>query len=451
MTPNPPKKNMAAMNVVGTMPPHDISSEQALLGAVMAKGERLDDVLPILAADDFYSGQHQIIFRAILRLVDDQNIVDLVSLASWLQSSGELDAAGGSGYLARLLADVPVPANVLRWAEIVRDTARRRRVMQLATELFQAASDPAQNVGDVAASASDLVDGVLADKLDTGRQTPQQVVSDYLWWLDQSVDETAGVQLPFPRAQQMTGGFLPGEMIVLAGRPSNGKTALALNAGIYAIGQGKRIGIVSLEMRSRALMGRLSAMALDIDAQKFRNRTLTSDDRRRIEDFCKRFAARPIRMWDEPEFSPSRMRAVVKSWKRQMGGLDLLIVDYLQLMGSDQVDGRMSFNREQEVARISKAIKRLALGEEVPVMILAQLNREAEKSAKPMLSHLRESGSLEQDADFVLFLSFWDPRQIGDIVEVDLDVAKGRSSQTGTIPLNYVRPFLRFEERGEGM
>lgn len=420
-----------------------------MIGACIAKSERLDDVLPIIQTGDFYDPRHQVLFAAIVRLLDAHDIVDAVSLASTLQSAGELEAAGGTSYLASLIQIFPFSANVLAWAQTVRDAAKRRRVMHATVELFQSAADPASNISDVSASLADLVDGVLADKLDTGRQTPAQIEADYRQWLDLAVDDRAGVPLPFGKAQRMTGGFLPGEMIVLAARPSNGKTALALNMCLYALGQGGRVGIVSLEMRSRALMSRLCSMALNIDAQKFRNRTLSVQDREKILGFCQRFRNISVRMWDEPEFSPARMRAVVKSWKRQMGGLDFLVVDYLQLMGSDHVDGRMSYNREQEVARISKAIKRLALAEDVPVMVLAQLNRQAEKDSKPMLSHLRESGSLEQDADFVLFLSFWDPRQAGTEVLVDLDIAKGRSSQTGSVPLVFHRPFLRFEERVE--
>lgn len=427
--------------------PHDPEVEQGLLGALIVKPERLDDVLPLISAEDFYLPAHQIIFKCICRLVAELGQLDLVSLASALRDSGELDGVGGTPALAGLADGVVLPSQAGYMAGVVRDMSRRRQAMRVAIEVYQAAADRTVGIDEVAVSTSGLVDRVLADKLDTGRQTPVQVVRDFEEWLDSATDSGQGVPLPFPRLQNMTGGFLPGEMIVLAARPSNGKTALALNMSLYALSQGKRVGIVSLEMRSRALMSRLSAMARSIDAQRFRNRTLTVEDRRSIAEFCARFKAAPVRMWDEPEFSPGRMRAVVRSWKRQLGGLDLLVVDYLQLMGSDQVDGRMSYNREQEVARISKAIKRLALGEEVPVMVLAQLNRQAEKDAKPMLSHLRESGSLEQDADFVLFLSFWDPRVAGNEVDVDLDVAKGRSSQTGTVPLSYVRPFLRFQDR----
>ncbi|MDO9584425.1 MAG: DnaB-like helicase C-terminal domain-containing protein [Desulfomicrobium sp.] len=437
-------------SVVNTTPPHDRNAEQALIGTCILRSERLEDVRPYVRPEDFYFPQHQVLFKAILRMADSHDIVDVVSLASALQTSGELDGVGGSVYLASLL-EHPYSGNVSYWAATVRDTARRRRIMQLSTELFMAAANPTGDVHDVAAGASDLVDGVLADKLDTGRQQPREIVRDYQDWLDRVVDEQEGMALPFPKAQKLTGGFMPTELVYLAARPSNGKTALMLNTCLYNLGLGKRIGIVSLEMRSKILMSRMSAMALDIDAQKFRNRTLTPDDRAKINEFCRRMEQRSFRMWDEPEFSPVRMRSVIKSWKRQMGGLDFLVIDYLQLLDSDPVDGRMASNREQEVSRISKAIKRLALGEELPVMVLCQLSRQAEKDSKPMLSHLRESGSLEQDADFVLFLSFWDPRTVGHEIDLDLDIAKGRSSQTGTVPLTYVRPFLRFHERPEGM
>lgn len=440
---------MGGSPFVTASPPHDVEMEQSILGACLVRSERLDDVLPVLESGDFYQQNHRVIYDAMVHLVSNGIGVDLVTMAEHLHSKGLYSSVGGGSYLAALADRFVTAVHVDEWARALRDLSRRRKVMQLSVEMFEAAADRTVAVGDVASGASDLVDGILADKIDTGRQTPVQVVRDFQEWLDFAVDENAGVPLPFPKAQKMTGGFLPGEMIVLAARPSNGKTALMLNSCLYAMGQGCKVGIVSLEMRSRSLMSRICAMALDINAQRFRDRGISLEERRRIDDFCGRFQSKPFRMWDEPEFSPGRMRSVVKSWKRQMGGLDFLVVDYLQLLGSDQVDGRMTMNREQEVARISKAIKRLALGEEVPVMILAQLNREAEKSSKPMLSHLRESGSLEQDADFVLFLSFWDPRQAGNEVAVDLDVAKGRSSQTGTIPLTYVRPFLRFEPRLE--
>lgn len=440
----------SAGEVIRTAPPHDIHSEQALIGACMVRPERLDDVLPFIGADDFYRPEHQIIFSAILSLLESQELIDVVSLASALKASGQLDAVGGSQYLASLMEAFPFTVNAEAWARTVRDMSRRRKVMQASVELWQAAANPAANVSEVTSEFSDLVDSVLSDRLDTGRQTPREIVADYREWLDAASDENAGVPLPFRRAQEMTGGFLPGEMIVLAARPSNGKTALMLNMCIYALAAGCRVGVVSLEMRSRALMSRLASMSLDINAQKFRNRQLTPEDRNEILGFCSRFERLPLRMWDEPEFSPSQMRAVVKAWKRQLGGLDFLVIDYLQLLESDQSDGRMSYSREQEVAKISRSIKRLALQEGLPIMILAQLNRKAETDAKPMLSHLRESGSLEQDADFVLFLSFWDPRTPGDTVDMDLDIAKGRSSQTGTVPVTYFRKYLRFEARMQG-
>lgn len=352
--------------------------------------------------------------------------------------------------MASLMETFPLTVNAEAWARTVRDMSRRRKVMQACVEMWQASANPAANVSEVTSEFSDLVDSVLADRLDTGRQTPREIASDYRDWLDTAIDEQAGVPLPFHRAQELTGGFMPGEMIVLAARPSNGKTALMLNMCLYALSAGARVGIVSLEMRTRDLMSRMASMSLDINAQKFRNRQLTPEDRNSILGFCGRFERLPLRMWDDPEFSPARMRAVVKAWKRQLGGLDFLVIDYLQLLESDQTEGRMSYTREQEVARISRAIKRLALQEGLPIMILAQLNRKAETDAKPMLSHLRESGSLEQDADFVLFLSFWDPRTPGDTVNIDLDIAKGRSSQTGTVPVTYFRKFLRFEARQEG-
>lgn len=438
-------------SVTATVPPHNTDIERALLGAVCAKPERMDDVSPLVTAEDFYAPAHRILYTHILRMVDTHDTVDIVALASALHSAGDLEAAGGSTYLSQMLQSAPLTANTAAYAEAVRDLARRRRTMLLASDLFAAAADVTADLTGLAGQSSDLVDGILADKLDTGKQHPTVIIRDYLEWLDTAVDDTSGIDLPFPKLQSMTGGLMPGEMVVLAARPSNGKTALALNVSLAAIAQGRRVGIVSLEMRSRALMSRMCAMAIHppIGAQKFRNRTLTREDHASIKQFCGRLAERSFRMWDEPEFTPSRMRATAKQWRRQMGGLDLLVIDYLQLMGADAEGTRMSMNREQEVARISRAIKKLALGEEVPVLLLAQLNREAEKSQKVMLSHLRESGSLEQDADFVWFISGWDPRTPGDVVDVDLIVAKGRSSQTGTVPLQYWRQCLQFQPRPE--
>lgn len=430
------------------VPPHDVQVEQALIGSCLRKFERLDDVVHVLAPEDFYSPVHRVLFSTLIGLVEQFGHADIVSLASALHASGRLDEVGGSTYLAGLANGVP--GNVVHWAGIVRDLSRRRLAMEVALRVYEAAQDRAVDVQEVAVASADLVDRVLADKLDTGRQTPAQIVADHRDWIDMTMDESVGVPFPYPRLQDLTGGLLPGEVAVLAARPSNGKTALALNLCVGALRHGLKVGIVSLEMRSRSLMDRLCAMTQTIDAQRFRSRTLTPEDRQKILGFHERFKAAPVRMWDEPEFSPARMRSVAKQWKRQMGGLDLLMVDYLQLLGSDRVDGRMSYNREQEVARISKAVKRLALGEEVPVILLCQLNRSAEKDKKPMLSHLRESGSLEQDADMVLFLSFWDPREPADEVQLDLDVAKSRSSRTGTVPVTFHRRYLRFEPRMEG-
>ena len=259
-------------------------------------------------------------------------------------------------------------------------------------------------------------------------------------------DSIRTILTPYEQLNFITGGMHSGEMITLAGRPGTGKTALALNCAVSAMFAGNRVGVFSLEMSQRSLAERMCAATMSINAQVFRTRNFSHVDIELIRSFQKHADQMTAKVFDSPRIDPDVMRAECRKWKRSMG-LDLVVIDYLQLVQS--ASSRKESNREREVAEISRAVKQLAIELDIPVLLLAQLNRSVEnrEDKTPRLSDLRESGSIEQDSDMVWFLTPWDTSKADlPVVDVKLSVAKSRSSSTGSLNLQYVRRFLRFDE-----
>jgi replicative DNA helicase len=418
------------------LPPHNPDAEIGLLGAVFRDASVLWDAH--VRPEDFYVPAHRDLWAAFLDLDKEGNGVDLVTVVDQFSRSGKkVDAV----WLARVAESMPSVGRAGEYATMVREAARRREMITRSMELGSLARDLTRPLDDAIRLAQETADaGADPGVCETG-QRPDQVCDHFLSYVDRVQEQGGGgIATQFDRLNWLIGGLFPGEIVILAARPGCGKTAMALNLGMYAIVSGCGVGVISLEMPSDALMARLGAASCDVDAQHFRTGKFWTGEVDKLRAFAGKMRSQRFRIYDRPGITPTGIRAQARRWHREMG-LDLLIIDYLQLIRPDSRAG----SREQEVAEASRTIKELALELNVPVLLLAQLNRDAEKTKKPMLSQLRESGAVEQDADIVLFLSGMRATEDRDVIDVDLDVAKGRSNACGTVQLNFVRRFLRFE------
>jgi len=422
-------------------PPHSPDAEQAVLGAVFVRPAILDDLAGVVRPDDFYSPAHQSIFAGMGRLAAAAKAVDLVTLGDELSRMGKLDEVGGPVYLAELARAAVFPAHGIQSAKIVSAMAARRRLIDVGYAVIESGFDLAADVQECGRFTQEI-DAAIHGTLPHGQTvTPSQYLNDYMRDLErlQKAGGLAGVPSPWTALNRYTAGFVPGEVTVLAGRSGTGKTAMALNIAEHAARGGITVGLFSLEMTRTSLTHRLMATGATVDAQKFRNASLSDSDWAKLFDYGQIFHGLPLMICDKREMRPSELRAMCRQWKRDKG-LGLLVVDYLQLMRPEVRDKV----REREVSEISRSLKLLAVDLDIPILVLAQLNREAEKEKRPRLGHLRESGAIEQDADVILFIVPWKNEDAGDNVEVIVNVAKGRNNAVGDAPLIYRRKYLQF-------
>jgi replicative DNA helicase len=426
------------------VPPQNLAAEQAILGGVLLKMSLLDKLGVELRPADFYSPAHRMVWEAMLDLWRASKPVDLITLAAALTAAGRLDAVGGPAYLGELAGSTFSPANSPHHAGIVRAMAKRRAMLDMAMRMMEIAYDPERDPADFVSIAQAASDAVLQDRLDTHGETPDEFLDPYTAYLEKLEESGGGgVSTPFWKLNGLIRSFMPGEMIVVGARPSHGKTALALTFAEHAVGLGHPTGIFSLEMGKHQLLNRMFSSGSGVAAQRFRDGKFSDEDWSRIYDHCQRMKQMPLRIYDKPARKPSDIRAACRRW-RQDSGLDIVFIDYAQLIPPD---GHHQ-NREQEIAAISRSIKLMAEDLAVPVVLLAQVNREVAKRKSPKLveSDLRESGAIEQDADIILLIQPWDRSGREDIQFTQLTVAKSRNSMTGEVPLAYNRKNVRFEQ-----
>ncbi|MFZ5427060.1 MAG: replicative DNA helicase [Thermodesulfobacteriota bacterium] len=439
------RAEQASSAVLRRVPPNSADAEQAALGAVFVRPAMLDDIAAIVRPEDFYSVAHQAIFRAMVDLGEAGKRVDLVTVADALTAAGKLDAAGGHVYLAEVASGTVAASNGVHHARIVRDMAARRKLIELGCSIVEEGFDLTSDV-EACGRFTQEIDAAIHGTLPEGATvTPSDYLPGYMEELArlQEAGGLAGIPSPWENLNRFTAGFVPGEITILAGRSGTGKTAAALNIAEYAARLGHTVGVLSLEMTRHALTNRFMAAGAEVDAQRFRNASLSRDDWQKLYDYAGTFHHLPILICDKREIRPSELRSMCRKWKRERG-LAMLIVDYLQLMKPEARDK----NREREVSEISRALKLLAVDLEIPILVLAQLNREAEKEKRPRLGHLRESGAIEQDADIILFIVPWkNSENTAETVDITIDVAKGRNNAVGDAHLIYRRRFLRFENR----
>ncbi len=435
----------------------DVASERAVLGCVLMDNAVLSNIQEILIADDFSVPAHADIFRAIVALDSRSERVDPLTVAEQLKTDGKLAAAGGPGYLAQLDQAVPFAQNAVEYANIIKNQSTRRLLATAGREILDLAT---QESGDVAELLDEAERKVfhIAEKRRAGDLRPMsELMDEALTLLDkmkQSGGGVTGVASGFVDLDNQLTGFHGGELIILAARPGIGKTSLAMNFALHAAGpENMAVAVFSLEMPAVQLMTRLLATHAKVDMKKLRGGRLSPADEERISESANELFKTKFYVDDSGGLSSFDLRAKARRLKQKEGKLGLIIVDYLQLMHQK---GKVE-SRQLEVAEISRALKQLAKELDVPIIALSQLNRKVEerKGGKPMLSDLRESGAIEQDADVVMFIHREDegeegappPDQRNTVIPCELIVAKQRNGPIGSVDLVFLSEFTRFESR----
>jgi len=435
---------------VARVPPHDLEAEKAVLSALLLDNAAIHAVYTELKPDDFYHPVHRQIFSSMLALMQDSQPVDLHTLADRLNGQKQLDAVGGLVFLAELAEYEATAANVIHHARIVRDKAVKRRLIATATEIVELGFEESDRADTLLDQAESRIFEISSDNArDTFRPlaSEMQRTFDYVDAIMGRGGELTGVPTNFKKLDEMTGGLQRGDLIIIAARPSMGKTALALNiARNAAILAQKKVAVFSLEMTAQALVIRLLSAEAEIDQSKFRTGFITSHEYRKLQDAAGRLSQAELWIDDSGAVTVLEMRAKCRRMKAERG-LDLVLIDYLQLAHGDSRTER----REQEISEISRGLKALAKELDIPVIALSQLNRGPEnrpgKEKRPMLADLRESGAIEQDADLIGFIyrdEFYNRDDPSNQGKAELIISKQRNGPTGTIELEFQNRFARF-------
>lgn len=433
--------------------PHDLSAERAVLGAVLLDGQRIADVGEVLAEGDFYRDAHRRIFRQMVALANRSTGVDFLTLKDALARAGDLDECGGPAYVAALADGIPRGTNVGEYAAIVKEKATLRSLIQSANTILTAAFEAEQDAADVVQDAERLIFQLATGGRQGGFVSMREIAQDglgYLEQLAQSRNGLTGVPSGFADLDHITRGFQPGNLVIVAARPAMGKTALAVNVAQYAAKTGRSVGVFSLEMSTTELFIRQLAAEAHIDSHRMQSGHLGDRDWGRLSHAISLLAESSVHIDDSANIGVFEMRGRSRRLKAAHG-LDLLIVDYLQLMTSP--DTKRSENRTLELGAISRALKGLAKELQIPILALSQLSRapETRSDHRPMLSDLRESGALEQDADLVLMLyraAVYEETP-ENRNQAELIIAKHRAGPVGTVRLAWLPEETRFANYAE--
>ena len=436
------------------VPPHSIEAEQSVLGGLMLDNERWDDVAERVVADDFYTRPHRHIFTEMARLQESGSPIDLITLAESLERQGQLDSVGGFAYLAELSKNTPSAANISAYADIVRERAVVREMISVANEIAEAGFDPqgrtSEDLLDLAESRVFKIAESRANK-DEGPKNIADVldatVARIAQLFQQPHDGVTGVNTGYDDLNKKTAGLQPSDLIIVAARPSMGKTTFAMNlVENAAMLQDKPVLIFSLEMPSEQIMMRTLASLSRVDQTKIRTGQLDDEDWARISGTMGiLLEKRNIYIDDSSGLTPTEVRSRARRIAREHGGIGLIMIDYLQLMRVPA----LSDNRTLEIAEISRSLKALAKELNVPVVALSQLNRSLEQRAdkRPVNSDLRESGSIEQDADLIMFIYrdevYHENSDLKGIAEII--IGKQRNGPIGTVRLTFNGQWSRFD------
>lgn len=441
-------------DLVRNVPPHSVEAEQAVLGGVFLRPDSLYTLVDILAEDDFYLPAHRHIFSAFRDLFQRSIPVDLISTAEHLKSLARLEAAGGAVYLAELARGIASAANAEYYANLVRDRAMSRQLIDSCAGIIAESYEPGQDVRNLLNEAEQSIFAISQRTSGRSYKDASELTRQTFIDLQERAtqgDLFTGVPTGYSKLDYMTSGLQPSDLIILAARPSMGKTAFALNIAMRAaIRSGVGVLIFSLEMSMQQLMMRMLCAWGKVDVSRMRRaRELTDDDWLALHDAAEAFSQAPIYIDDSPSLSTLEMRARTRRLKAEKN-IGLVLIDYLQLMRSS----RRTDSRELEISDISRNLKAMAKELNVPVIALSQLNRKLEERTgdkrRPMLSDLRESGAIEQDADVIMFIyreaAYLKPEERPPVDKAEIIIGKQRNGPVGKIDLMYAAMYTAFED-----
>ena len=446
-----PRPSNPAVDILDRQPPCNLQAEMAVLGSVLLRPDVCDEVVMRLRPDDFYDEAHQKLFEHIVSMNDAGRKIDVTLLVDELRRAGDFENIGGAAFLSKVGASVATAAHATYYADIVRQDSTCRSLINACSEVLQDAYQPENNAQELLSRAEQRVFSIL-------ERGDSASVSDIRDILHQAMDRidarlkgehlAGGVETGFTEFDNLTGGLHNSELIILAARPSMGKTALAMNIAEHAAMQAKQpVLFVSLEMSSIELADRMLCSVAEVNSSRLRNGSISKDDRKKLVETAAELSDAPFFVDDSPSRTVSEIAAAARRIKRREGQLGLIVIDYLQLIEPDN----SSDPRQEQVAKMARRLKGVAREIGVPVLCLAQLNRQAEvaKENRPRLSHLRESGAIEQDADVVMFVHREEYFRTADEREqfagqAEIIIAKQRNGPIGEVELVWRKEFTRF-------
>ncbi|RJX37022.1 replicative DNA helicase [Paenibacillus pinisoli] len=430
------------------VPPQNMEAEQAVIGAILLQPEALITAMERVRSEDFYSSGHQQIYEAMIELGENSQPVDLVTLTAHLQDQGLLEEIGGVSYLAKLANAVPTAANVDYYAQIVEEKSMLRRLIRTATNIVTDGYANAEDVGTLLGDAEKKILEISNRRSSSGFISIRDVlmeVFEKVEFLYANKGGTSGIPSGFVDLDRMTAGFQRSDLIIVAARPSVGKTAFALNvAQNVGVRAKETVAIFSLEMSAAQLVQRMICAEANVDATRMRTGSLEGDDWEKLTMAIGALSEAQVYIDDTPGITVADIRAKCRRLKKERG-LGMILIDYLQLI---QGRGKAGENRQQEVSEISRTLKQIARELEVPVIALSQLSRgvEQRQDKRPMMSDLRESGSIEQDADIVAFLyrdDYYDKESEKKNI-IEIIIAKQRNGPVGTVELVFLKNYNKF-------
>jgi replicative DNA helicase len=456
--PQPADDEVARLRV----PPHSTEAEQSVLGGLLIDNMAWDRAGDVVTEGDFYRYEHREIFGAIAQLINASKPADVITVFEQLQSNGKAEAVGGLAYLNALAQSVPSAANLRRYAEIVRERAVLRKLISASDEIATNAFNPQ---GRAVAQILDEAEGKIFKIGEEGSRNKQGFISISQLAVDlidrvtelyeNGAEEVTGVRTGFFDMDRMTAGLQKGDLIILAARPSMGKTAFALNiAENVAVQEGLPVLVFSMEMGASQLALRMVGSLGRIDQSGLRTGRIKDDEWGRLTEAVDKLSKAPLYIDETPGLNPAELRARARRMARQYGGtLGLIVIDYLQLMsGTSKSDGE---NRATELSEISRGMKALAKELQCPVIALSQLNRSVETRTdkRPMMSDLRESGAIEQDADIIMFIyrdEYYTKDQCKEPGVAEIIIGKQRNGPVGTVKLTFLKPLTKFDNLAPG-
>ena len=433
------------------IPPHSIESEQAVLGGIFLDNEAWLKIVDKIQAEDFYRRDHQIIFNAVTALEGQGKPFDIVTVAEWLESHQQLDQAGGLAYLAALAENTPSASNIATYADIVRKRSILRQLSRITTDINEMVFNPQGRTSEEILDQAEQSVFEIAEQETRGRRNFQpmnQLLASALDRIDELFrlqNPITGIETGFEKFDEMTGGLQKSDLIIVAGRPSMGKSSFAINIAEHAaIKNDKSVAVFSMEMPGEQLAIRMIASLSRVDQHKIRTGDLGDNDWPRLTSTVSIMQDKKIFVDDTPALTPAELRARCRRLAREQT-LDMIIVDYLQLM---QVPGTKE-NRATEISEISRSLKAMAKELNIPVVALSQLNRslESRTNKRPVMSDLRESGAIEQDADVIVFIyrdEVYD-EDSPDKGKAEIIIGKQRNGPIGMVPLTFLGQYTRFE------